>query len=460
MTTYIMIGVISAAALGGLVFLFLFMALCFRTVVSTNDTDVVQRRRTTVPYGKGTPAGNTYYKWPSWVPFFGVMVNRMPITVFPISLRDYAAYDKGRVPFVIDIIGFFRVADPSTAAERLKDIDDLKMQLTGILQGAIRSILASSEIEEILEGRSKFGDMFTHAVDDQLKNWGVQTVKTIELMDIRDASDSKVIANIMMKKKSFIEMQSRTEVAANMQKAQIAEVEAEQAVGVRKQEALQAVNVRTATQQKETEVANQQAQQYVADQKAVTIQKIKEVDQINAVRTAEIEKAVQVVQAQQQKEVDVVKAEGQKQQTILIAEGNLEQRKREAEAIELKGKAEGSARYELEVAPVNAQIVLAAQIGENDGYQKYLVTVKGIEKEQAIGVAQAQALSKAEVKVIANTGDKVSNGLNSVMDLFSAAGGTAVGSALEALTQTPAGAAVVNKLTAKAPKLNGSTDAH
>lgn len=455
---------IAIAGIGSLLLL-LFIPMMFRVVVSTNDTDIVQKSSKTIAYGKGQAAGNTYYKWPSWIPRFGVVVTRLPVSVFPVSLKDYAAYDKGRVPFIIDIIGFFRIADPSTAAERLSNFEDLQRQLNGILQGAIRSILASNEIEEILEGRSKFGDLFTHAVDEQLKQWGVQTVKTIELMDIRDANDSKVIANIMMKKKSLIESQSRIEVAANMQKAQTAEIEASQAVGIRQQEATQAVNIRTAEQQRETEVAKEKAEQLVQDQAVITAEKTMAVKQVNEVRSAEIAKQVQVVQAQQAKEVavvkaegdrqqDIVKAEGTKQQTILLAEGTLESQRMQAQAIELKGQAEGAAKYAIEIAPVNAQIALAKEIGENKEYQTYLVTIRGLEKEQAVGVQQAKALEKADIKVIANTGTNVAAGLNSAMDLFSAAGGTAIGAAIEGLAQTSTGAALVKKV------VNGAAEKH
>lgn len=431
------------------------MPMWFRVVVSTNDTHVVQRSSKTIVYGKGQDAGNTYYKWPSWIPRVGVMVTVLPVTVFPISLKDYAAYDKGRVPFMIDIIGFFRIGDAFVAAERLSSFDDLKVQLTGILQGAIRSILASSEIEEILEGRSKFGDMFTHAVDEQLKNWGVMTVKTIELMDIRDAADSKVIANIMMKKKSLIESQSRIEVAANLQRARIAEVDANQMVGIREQEALQAVNIRTAQQQQETEVAKERAEQMVKDQMAVTATKTMAVEQVNKVRQAEIDRDVEVVRAGQQQKVAMVTAEGTKQQTILIAQGTLESQKLVAEAIQLKGEAEGAAKFALEIAPVNAQITLAKEIGENKEYQTYLVQIRTIESNQAIGVQQAAALEKADIKIIANTGGSASSGLKSAMDLFSSAGGTAIASALEGIAQSPVGEAVVKKLT------NGSgSEAH
>jgi len=46
----------------------------------------------------------------------------------------------------------------------------------------------------------------------------------MELMDIRDAQGHANIANIMAKKSSHIEMESRTEVAKNRQLAETAEI--------------------------------------------------------------------------------------------------------------------------------------------------------------------------------------------------------------------------------------------
>ena len=90
---------------------------------------------------------------------------------------------------------------------------ELKQQLLAIIQGAVRTILASHDIDRIMLERSIYGEQFTEAVKDQLGSWGVVPVKNIELMDIRDAADNRVVHNIMEKKKSLIEMESRTEVA-------------------------------------------------------------------------------------------------------------------------------------------------------------------------------------------------------------------------------------------------------
>ena len=213
------------------------LAVFFRVVVSTNDVHIVQSSKKTVSYGKDQSNGNVYYHWPAWVPLIGVRVIVLPVSVFDLKLDNYAGYDKGRVPFIIDIMAFFRIEDSNIAAQRVASFEELTDQLTGILQGASRSILAKSDIEEILEKRAEFGEMFTLAVNDQLKAWGVTNVKNIELMDIRDGAGGKVIENIMAKKKSLIERESRVAVAENIRAAQEAEIIASREVNLRAQEA-------------------------------------------------------------------------------------------------------------------------------------------------------------------------------------------------------------------------------
>ena len=69
----------------------------------------------------------------------------------------------------------------------------------------------------------------------------------------------------------------------------------------------------------------------------------------------------------------------------------------------------------------------------------------GFEKDEVVGTEQAKALQDAGIKVIANTGN-VSSGVDSVMDLFSASGGTEIAAMAEALSQTDAGAALLSRL--------------
>jgi len=417
-------------------------AIFLRTVVQTNEVHIVQSRRRTTSYGKDQPAGNTYYRWPSWAPRIGIRVITFPVSVFSIALDDYSAYDKGRVPFVIDILAFFRIENSNVAAQRVSSFKELESQLHGILQGASRSILAGHPIEEILEKRAEYGQAFTDATNTQLEAWGVTNVKNVELMDIRDASDSHVIANIMAVKKSSVERDSRVAVAANMQAAKTAELDAMRAVQVREQEVAETVAVRAAAKDQAVGIAGQQAQQAVKEQEKTTAERSMAVVQVQNVRKAEIERDVQVVAAEQEKRVAIVHAEGEKAKTVTIAEGQLSAAQLNAQAIEAQGKAKGAADTAVLMAPITTQITLAKEIGTNAEYQKYLVTVRQIEAGQVVGIEQAKALAEANIKVIANAGNVI-EGVKSAMDLFTPKGGLQVGAALEAFGNTEVGERVL-----------------
>ena len=449
-------GVVAVAAVLGVMFFFWVVAL--RRVVPVNEVHIIQTRSHTVSYGKGFES-NTYYEWPSWIPLIGLTKITLPVSNFAIDLPDYAAYDKERVPFLVHVMAFFRISDSNTAAQRVASFDELQHQLTSIVQGAVRTVLAGHEIDQIMLDRSRFGEAFTKEVQPQLGSWGVEAIKNVELMDIRDAKESEVIHNIMAKRTSGIERESRLVVADNTRQAEMAEIAAKREIEMSRQLAAEQVGLRTAEKDQKVGVANEMASQQVKVQQRETAAKEMDVQQVKNVRSAEIAKQVAVIEAAQAKEVSIVEAEatkqvaiveaeGSKQQTVLTAEGKLEAAKRNAEGISVEGSAKGAAETAILMAPVDAQIKLAEKIGSDKGYQEYLLGVRNIEATQAVGVAQAEALKQAQVKVIANGGTPT-KGLSNVMDLFSAGGGTQIAAMLEGLAQSDEGRALLEKFTKK-----------
>jgi len=425
--------------------------LDLRRVVPTNQVHIVQRAKQTISYGKDTSNGNTYYEFPSWIPILGITKVVLPVSVFDLDLKSYEAYDIGRLPFVVDIKAFFRIDDSNMAAARVSSFGELKEQLLGIVQGAVRSILANSELEQIMSKRSVYGETFTKEVAEQLKAWGVVPVKNIELMDVRDSSGSQVIANIMAKKQSLIEKESRTEVARNRQQAEEAEIEASREVALKQQSAKQAVGEREAEADKKIGMAKAQSQAEIAESLKATREKEMEVERIKAVRSAEIAKEATIVNAEADKRAKVLEWEANKESALLEAAAKLELKTKEAEGIKVEGLAKADAEKEMQLASVKAQITLAEQIGNNQGYQEYLIRIRTVEAQQAIGVEQAKNLGKADIKVIANAGS-VDSGVKNVMDLFTPKGGTAVGGALEALANTEAGKQLLEKFVKKEDK--------
>lgn len=461
MTYIILTSIVAIVAL-----LALAIPLLFRRVVATNEVHIVQTAGKTTSYGKDTANGNSYYEFPSWIPIVGVTKIVLPVSVFSIKIDGYEAYDVGRLPFMVDITAFFRIKDSNLAAQRVTSLADMNAQLTDIIQGSIRSILASKQLEDILQQRSEFGLEFTTAVKEQLQNWGIEPVKNIELMDIRDSRDSKVIFNIMEKKKSEIEKESRMTVAENKKAAEIAEISARQATDIKKQEAEKAVGLKTVENEREVAISRQQANQQVAEQEKVTKEKEMEVVRVADVKQAEILKQVEIVKAEQeqkkieidaearknakikdaeaQKENQILTAQGEKEKTFLEAAALLEMKDKESQGIQKIGSAEAEALRLKELAPINAQIELAKEIGENQGYQTYLISIKQIEANQIVGIEQAKALASADLKVIANEGN-VSNGISKIGEVLSSKGGTNIASMLEGLAQSEQGKALIDK---------------
>ena len=456
--------------------------LSLRRIVPTNEVHIVQRDRKTVSYGKDAKdgIGNTYYRIPTWVPKLGVVVAVLPTTIIDIDIPAYDAYDKARLPFLVDIKAFFRIADFNKTASRVYRIDELKEQLKAIVQGAARSILAKEELEVIMSERNKYGELFTELVTTQLTEWGVESVKNIELMDIRDKQGEEVIANIMKKKKSQIEMESRVQVAENLQKAKEAEILAKQEIEIKQQDAEQQVGLKQAAVQQKVGIAQEKQKQEVQAEAKITAEKQMEVKQVNEVRSAEIEKQAATVKAEQDKEVTKVnadasiikmeadkkvielKAEATKQQQILEAEANKQQIElkadadlkaatNEAKGIEAKGKANASAQELMQKAEVAGQIELSEKIGDNKEYQDFVVRQKEVEAKQAIGIEQAKNLANANINIYATNGD-IPGGVSNATNMLSPKTGFNLASTVEAFANTDIGKQLVDKLVKKEDK--------
>jgi flotillin len=408
---------------------------------------IVQSQRQTTSFGRGY-GSNVYYHWPRWVPWLGITVIELPVSNFSLGLKDYEAYDKDRVPFVVDVVAFFRIKDTGVAAQRVSNVVEMENQLRQIVQGSVRKVLASAVIDTIMLERAQFGQQFTSEVQHVLEEWGVEPVKSMELMDIRDHAGGQVIHNIMAKKISHIEMESRVEVAGNHRAAEIAEIAARQLVEIQRQQAEQVVGERTAAKEQAVGVAQQLASQEVLTAQAETQERDMAVRRVQLVRQAEITRDQQIVAAEQDQRARVI-----------VAEGLLEAKRREATGIQVEGEARANAEQLMQIAPVVAQIQLAKEIGQNPGYQHYLAIIESVKAHIVVGGKQAEALKAAEIKVIANTG-KPTDGVASVMDLFSSKGGTELAAMIEAFAQTPIGENLVKKFVVNGSVAPAETPRH
>jgi flotillin len=264
---------------------------------------------------------------------------------------------------------------------------------------------------------------------------------------------------MMVKKQSAIAKDSRVAVANNERDARLSEIDAVKEANIRQQEADLLVGQKKADKDRGIAIATEQAQQEIATQKKITAEKTMQVLMVEQSKQADIDKEVAVIQANKNKDMVAIAAEaelirqekgaqGELIKQLKHAEGTLKQQQNEAEGKLAFGKAIAESEKLLQMAPITAQIALAKEIGENASYQQYLLSLEGLKTVLAVGVAKAEALKAADIKVIANTGT-AEKGIDSVSDMFSAQGGLAVGSMLEALGNTEIGKAVLDKITTK-----------
>ena len=452
--------------------------LSLRRIVPTNVVHIVQRGKNTVSYGVGKTS-NVYYEFPNWAPIIGVEVRELPVSNFDIDLNAYSAYDQDRVPFVVDVKAFFHIKNTNIAAEKVEDFPELLKQLEYIVQGAVRSILAKSKLEEIMEERSIFGQKFTDAVAADLEQWGVGHVKGIELMDVRDEKGSQVIQQIMDKKMSAIAMESRVEVAKNRRDAQRAELDAQKEIDVRAAEtermageahakSTQAIGIANAEAHKKAGIAKQTAVSEIAKAEKVTAEERMKVLKVEQVQQAEIDKEKEIINAQLSKRQVEISAEADKFNVEVAAKAQLEAKRNEAEGtlvtgtakadvIMAIGKSEAEAKKLEQLASVVAQTTLAEEIGENQGYQEYLIKQAEVKVSEVVGVAQQEALGKslstADMKFLINSGD-VNSGMSNLTDVFTSKGGSQLNGLVESLKQTSEGQKIMDMIGGAGKLLN------
>jgi len=437
--------------------LVIIVVLSLRRIVPTNEVHVVRSGPQTYCYGATENSkGNIYYEFPAWVPLLGVSVTKFGINVFDLDIPNYEAYDKDRLPFVIDVKSFFRISSPVIASQRVSSQTELEKQLLGIVQGAARSILAKEDLNTIMGERNKYGEMFTKEVTDQLVEWGVSAVKNIELMDIRDSHSSNVIVNIMAKKKSQIEMESRQTVAENARKANEAEILAKKEVDLKEQEAIQAVGLRKAEVSQKVGIAEEQSKQMVQEQAKITTEKEMAVKRVQEVQAAEIQKQASIVKAEGDKnvvelnaEASVAKSEGEKKVRVLEAEAkkaevelradaDLKAARNESLGIEAKGRAQATAKELDEKAKVAGDIELFDKVQSNPEYQEFMINTKRVEALMQVGIEQAKNLGNADIKIYA-TSETVNGGVSKAANTFSPSNGFNVSSLLDAFSSTDVG---------------------
>jgi flotillin len=205
-------------------------------------------------------------------------------------------------------------------------------------------------------------------------------------------------------------------------------------------------------------IAEQLSISEIAKAEKMTAEQKMEVVKVNEIKQAEIDKEKAIIMADLEKakvEIDATAnkfkvetdATAQLQAQNKQAEGKKMIGLAEAEVIKAKGMSDAEAKKAMELANVTAQTTLAEKIGENQSYQDYMVRIREVEKDQIVGITQYQsiatALSKADLKLLVNSGD-VNSGIGKFTDIFTSKGASQINGMIEGLKQTSEGSAIAS----------------
>ena len=244
--------------------------------------------------------------------------------------------------------------------------------------------------------------------------------------------------------------------------------ETQQQAGEAKARSEQAIGIANAESTKKSGIAMQESIAEIAKSERQTAEQQMEVNKVNQIKQAEIDKEKAIIVAEQNKREIAISAEAKQLQietetkankfkTETDATARLEAKRKDAEGVKVigsaeadvilaKGTSEAESKKAMELANVTAQTTLAEKIGENQPYIEYLIEIKKVEVSQVIGVAQyesiATALSKADLKLLINSGD-VNSGIGKITDLFTSKGASQLNGLIEGLKQTEEGKGIL-----------------
>ncbi len=398
---------------------FAYWVLNLRQIVDIKFADVVVRKTGTSIYSADEQIPNreataVYYNIPSWIPYYGCIVKRMPLEIIQIPIKNYETFAKSNARFIIDVSVYCRIVSVSTAAQKFPgtSIEDFKKGMTSIIISAVRKTTANYAIEDIISKRKEISDEIYEEVKEDFVRWGVE-LTNVAVENIADSETSSAISDISAKKEAEINSLSRQEIAIKSKQAEIVEAENRELAEKRKIQANEQIAIRE--QEKEKTVASMTQEAITKKLEVERTEKVTraEIDAQASIRTADGIKQSSIIKSDGEKQSSILRADGEKQAIVLKAEGS-------KESLRLEG--DGKASQEKAVGTAQADVIRAKKLAEAEGYMRLAEAQKAqqegaerirlIEKDEKIGIKFAEALAAAKISFYGGGDPK------NFMDLF------------------------------------------
>lgn len=375
--------IIIIAAIAALVFL----AVSWYRVVSASEAHLVitPTKKMVVSADpkvrKGTN-NNTYFSIPSWVVGFGRTVRKMDVTIKELLIQQ-ETYEVAQARYLVSSSTKYRIVDVETAAETFINNQELKEMLQEVVRAAVRTVTVKYDVVDARSKKKEISDAIEIEMRDDLAAWGLKLV-SFQLVNFEDTQESAVISDISKRREVEIASRTREENAERKKQARVTEADAEREAREKEIETEKVVG-----QKQQDKLAAISIQEKLAKEQEYEVRKVE------IVKQAEIDKSKAIVKAEEDRETEKI----HKEQKQLEGEGDRlrdeERAKGEAAPIREKGLAEAQAKDKLQEALNKFK----------DEAIRALIAEKLVQKDLEIGVATANALMSADLKVFAGGGD-------------------------------------------------------
>ena len=360
-------------------------------VVTSGGKEVIASDPKIATHGR-----RAYFKFPAGIPVIGKQVRIVDLTIQELAIEQ-ETYEKNQARFIVTSSTKFRVVDVLRASETFVDEEDLKKQLEEIIKAATRAVTVLYDVTEVRASKTLIQDAIRKEITDDFQAWGLELVN-FQLGDFFDTKESKIITNISLRREVEIETTTQEQNADKHRQARMKVADAEEAA-----------KSREISKDKVIKEREQNMLRDIALQEQLTAEKQLEVIKTRTLVQANIDKDKAAINAEQAKRVAVIEAEQNKEVTEIsrqMAEINKEKMRFEGEGERLKAEevAKGAAAPILQnlLAEAEGKVKLQEALsGFNDIAIRALTAQQIVEANMKVGIATADALKSADVKLFA-----------------------------------------------------------
>lgn len=114
------------------------------------------------------------------IPIIDTISYWIDIRVITTTFKAEKTLTKDTVPVDVDAVLFWKVIDPKKAA---LEIADYRSAIAWASQTALRDVIGTTMLSDMLEGRNKISHELQKIIDDRTEPWGVNVI-SVEIKDV------------------------------------------------------------------------------------------------------------------------------------------------------------------------------------------------------------------------------------------------------------------------------------